>query len=132
MREILVFSGRLNFINKISAGVKTNDEKNKKISKKKLILNAEKSKVLIFKKGKNKKEKEKWKWGQEKIEEVKDFKYLGYFQKNRETKKHIRETFKKALIAMKQTWGIRQRRFKNNFERRMKKMFNSLVKSIMK
>nr|XP_034190794.1 uncharacterized protein LOC117609058 [Osmia lignaria] len=43
---------------------------------------------------------------------------------------HWRETAKKAMIVMKQTWGIGERRFKNNFERRMK-IYRSLVKSVM-
>lgn len=70
-------------------------------------------------------------WGNGKIEEVKEFKYLGYyFQKNWCWETHIRETVKKARITMAQVWGIWQRKFKNNFERKMK-MFKSLVKSIL-
>lgn len=42
----------------------------------------------------------------------------------------MKETVKRTMIALKQTWGIGQRRFKNNFERRMK-IYNCLVKSIM-
>lgn len=38
----------------------------------------------------------------------------------------MNETVKRMMIALKQTWGIGQRRFKNNFERRMK-IYNSLV-----
>lgn len=96
-----------------------------------LILNASKSKILIFKRGRSQKKKEDWKWGEEVIEEVKDFIYLGYhFQKNGGTEMHMRETVKKTMMAMKQTWGIGERRFKNNYMRRMK-IFESLVKSIM-
>ncbi|XP_046145525.1 uncharacterized protein LOC123988820 [Osmia bicornis bicornis] len=96
-----------------------------------LMLNAGKSKIIIFKKGRSQKKKEIWKWGEEELEEVKDFKYLGYhFQKNGRTEMHWRETAKKAMIVMKQTWGIGERRFKNNFERRMK-IYRSLVKSVM-
>lgn len=99
------------------------------LDKKQLTLNAEKSKVLIFNKGKNKKKKEEWIWGEEKIEEVKDFKYLRFhFQKNGSTETHMRETVKKAMIAMTQVWGIRK--FKNNFERRIM-LFSSLVGSIV-
>lgn len=91
-------------------------------------MNAEKSKVLIFKRRRSQKRREEWKWGEEKIEEVKDFKYLGYhFQKNGGSETHIRETVKKATSAMKQTWGNGERRFKNNYTRRMK-IFKSLVK----
>lgn len=42
----------------------------------------------------------------------------------------MKETVKRTMIALKQTWRIRQRRFKNNFEIRMK-IYNSIVKSIM-
>lgn len=38
---------------------------------------------------------------------------------------HIQETTKKAIIAMTQVWGIGQRKFKYNFERRMM-LFRSL------
>ena len=96
-----------------------------------LMLNARKSKIIIFKKGRCQKKKGIWKWGEEELEEVKDFKYLGYrFQKNGGTEMHWRETAKKAMIVMKQTWGIGERRFKNNFERRMK-IYRSMVKSVM-
>lgn len=94
-------------------------------------MNAEKSKALIFKRGRSQKRREEWKWGEEKIEEVKDFKYLGYhFQENRGSETHIRERVKKAMSTMKQTWGIGERRFKNNYTRRMK-IFKSLVKRSM-
>lgn len=60
--------------------------------------------MLIFKRGRDQKRKEVWKWGEEKIEEVKNFKYLGYhFQKNGRSETHIRETVKKTMSAMKQT-----------------------------
>lgn len=98
---------------------------------KELVLNAEKSKILMFKRGRSAKKKEEWKWGEEDIEEVKSFKYLGYnFQKNGGTETHVRETVKKAMMAMRQTWGIGERKFKNNFERRIK-IFECLVKSII-
>lgn len=54
------------------------------------------------------------------IEEVKEFKYLGYrFQRNGGPETHARETIKKSMIAMRQTRGLGQKRFKNNFERKM-------------
>lgn len=96
-----------------------------------MVLNVGKSKVVIFKKGRGKKEKEKWTWEEEELEEINEFKYLGFhFQRNRGTDTHIRETTKKTMIVMKQTWGIGQRRFRSSFERRMK-IYNSLVKSII-
>lgn len=58
---------------------------------------------MVFKKERGKK-KEEWSWKDKKLEEVKEFKYLGYiFQKNGEREAHIRETYKKARIVMGQT-----------------------------
>lgn len=72
-------------------------------------LNAERSKVLIFRKDRRNQIPEKWNWGQETIEEVKEFKYLSFhFQKNGTYEAHIRETVKKARIAMAQVWGIEE------------------------
>ena len=48
-----------------------------------LILNEQKSKLLVFKKGRSKKKKDEWKWGKKEIVGVKEFKHLGYhFQRN--------------------------------------------------
>ena len=75
-------------------------------------------------------QKREWKWREEEIEEVKEIKYLGYtLQKNGGTEKYIKERIKKATVAMKKTWSIGEKIFKDNFERRMK-IFNSLVGSI--
>lgn len=93
-------------------------------------LNANQSKLLIFKRGRSLKKKEDWKWGEEVIEEVKDFIYLGYHFQNGGTEIHMRETVKKTMMAMKQTRRIGERRFKNNYMRRMK-IFESIVKCIM-
>lgn len=41
-----------------------------------------------------------------------------------------RETAKKAMIMMRQTWRIGEGRFKNKFERRMK-IYGSLAESVM-
>ncbi|KMQ92546.1 hypothetical protein RF55_7448 [Lasius niger] len=50
-------------------------------------------------------------------------------QKNGGAEKHIVERLRRAMIAMKQTWSIGGRLFKDDYERRMK-MFNALVESI--
>lgn len=52
------------------------------------ILSSEKSKILVFENGKERKKKREWRWREEDIEEVKEFKYLGYVLeewRNRET-----------------------------------------------
>jgi len=67
----------------------------KYIDKKGLILSPEKSKVVVFERGRGKSRKREWKWGEEKVEEVKEIRYLGYImQKNGGAEKHKRETKK--------------------------------------
>ena len=51
-------------------------------------------------------------------------------QKNGGSEKHIEERIRRAMIAMKHTWSIGEKLFKEDFERRMK-MFKSLVGSIV-
>ena len=103
----------------------------KYVTRKKLVLNVEKSKVMVFRKGRGKKEEEIWTWGTERIEEVKQFKYLGYtFQRNNGPDIHIKERCKKAVIAMRQAWGIGKRLFQDQFVRRIM-LFDCLVKSIL-
>lgn len=100
------------------------------LEKKGLILSPEKSKVLVFEKGKGAKRKREWKWEEEKLEEVRELRYLGYIlQKNGRAEKQIKERMRKATIAMKRTWSIGERIFRDNFSRRMK-AFDSLVGSV--
>ena len=96
-----------------------------------LILSAEKTKkVMIFNKGPNAK-KEKWMWQGKELEEVKNFKYLGFiFNYKGNFKDHIAERKKKGIIAAKTTWGLGERKCKNEFKRR-RMLFNYLLKSVM-
>lgn len=95
-----------------------------------MIINAEKSKVLVFSKRDGNKEERKWKWKGESLEEVEEFKYLGYtFVKNNRDDVHIREVTKKAAGVMAQIWGIGERKFGGDWKRGIM-MFNILVKSI--
>ena len=56
--------------------------------------------------------------------------YLGYImQKDGGSSKHIEERIRRAKVAMKQTWSIGEKLFKENFERRLK-MFKALIGSI--
>lgn len=108
--------------------VERNAEKIQEISReKRLILSPEKTKVMVFEKRRGRVKKRIWKWGEEKLEEVKEIRYLGYIlQKNDGAEKHIMERRrKKAVIAMKKTWSIEERIFKEDYERRMK-MFEIL------
>lgn len=69
--------------------------------RKDLQLNVEKSKILCFRKGSRRKKIE-WKWEVELIEEVKEFKYLGYvLQKNEGNDGLVRDIKKKVNVIRK-------------------------------
>lgn len=65
------------------------------------------------------------------IEEVKDFKYLGYVVKeNGGQEGQIKESKKKGNIILKQVWGLGQRRFRDDFKSRIK-LFKYLVLGVI-
>lgn len=100
------------------------------LSKKRLTLNVEKSKIIVFENGKGRKKRREWRWREEIIEEVTEIKYLEYImQKNGGAEKHVIERFKRAMIAMKKTWSIGEKIFGNDYKRR-EKMFDALVGSV--
>lgn len=102
----------------------------KYIEKRGLMLNSEKSKVMVFEKGRGSARRREWKWGEDNIEEVKEMRYLGYIvQRNGGAEKHITERLRRATIALKITWSLGERIFKKDYERRMK-MFDALVGSV--
>ena len=69
------------------------------LDERKLTLNAMKSKIMIFGKGREKNKKTKWIWKGREIEIVKKFVYLGIrLQKNGQWKAHIRDRVKKAIF----------------------------------
>lgn len=104
----------------------------KYLGKKGLTLSAEKTKMLVFERGVGAgMRKREWKWGEERIEEVKQVKYLGVImQKNGRTRKHVEDRLKRATVAMKKAWSVGERIFKDSFGRRMR-MFQALVESVM-
>ena len=105
----------------------------KYFDEKEMCLNVEKSKILVFSRRDTKKNVRLWKWKREEIniEEVNEFKYLGYtFMKNNPDDAHIRTITKKATAIMAQVWGIGERKFGGDWERKMM-MFNVLVNSIV-
>jgi hypothetical protein len=57
----------------------------KYVRKKKLEVNVEKTKIMVFSKRKRKNEESEWKWEESKIERVSEFKYLGYTFNERAT-----------------------------------------------
>ncbi|OXU21778.1 hypothetical protein TSAR_002994 [Trichomalopsis sarcophagae] len=73
-----------------------------------LILSEEKTKVLVFYKGQNNKKK-KWFWEGKEIEEVVNFKYLGFiFNKDGSYKEQISELEKKRNCSGQKNMGIRR------------------------
>jgi hypothetical protein len=50
----------------------------KYVRKKKLEVNVDKTKMMVFNKRKRKSEENNWNWEGRKIEQVNEFKYLGY------------------------------------------------------
>ena len=83
---------------------------------------------MAFSKGKCRKKGE-WKCKDQEIEEVTEFKYLGYMFKYNKDEAHIQDIRKRAIAAMVQIWSIRKRKFEGDFRRRMI-MFNTIIKSI--
>ena len=68
---------------------------------KKLELSANKSKVMVFKKGGGKEKERIWWWGEEKIEEVKEYNYLGYvIERGGGDRGQVRERVRRARVAM--------------------------------
>jgi len=96
----------------------------------KLELSVEKSKVLIFGKGSREK-RVKLKWRGKDIEEVKEFKYLGFMFNNKGNYvEHIKELMRKGRMAIKKVWGLGERICKNDFIRRWN-LFKYLAQSVM-
>lgn len=85
----------------------------------------------MFERGRGRTKKRERKWGEEKVEVVKEIKYLVYtMQKNRGAENYILERIRRATIDMKMTWSIGERLFKDDYKRKMK-MFKALVDSMV-
>lgn len=71
------------------------------LDKKELGLNAEKTKIVRFRKGEGKMGKVEWRWKGKRIEEVGECKYLGYVVKrNGGQEKQVKERVEKAAAVM--------------------------------
>ena len=94
-----------------------------------MVLSTDKTKVMIFNRKGNSR-KGTWIWGNKKLEEVDDFKYLGFtFNCRGDYKSHMEELKNNGVLAAKKVWGLRER-CRGNLKRR--KMFlNYLFKSVM-
>lgn len=69
--------------------------------------------------GRKKKKTDKWVWGNKTIEEVENFKYLGFtFNREGNYVGHIKDLKRKGRIATNKIWGLGERICKNDFNRR--------------
>ncbi|XP_067217103.1 LINE-1 retrotransposable element ORF2 protein [Linepithema humile] len=101
------------------------------LDRKNLELNTEKTKIMRFRKGGGRWRKKVWRWKGKIIEEVKEFRYLGYIiQRNGGQGAQIRERVRKATTVMGQVWGIGKRRFGKDWGRRLW-LFDKLVWTVM-
>lgn len=101
------------------------------VKRKKLEVNVEKTKMMVFRKGKGRSREKEWKWEGEKIEKVKEFKYLGYMLNERNnSRSHVKEVVRKANKMLGRIWGIGERKFGHDVKRRLM-MFDSLIKSVL-
>jgi len=72
-----------------------------------------------------------WRWKGEKLEEVKEYTYLGYtLQRNGGQEAHVRGRVKKAAAIMGQVWGLGKRRFGKDWGKRLW-LFDKLVWTVM-
>lgn len=69
------------------------------VEKKNLIFHEEKSKFMVFKKGGERRKKMNWLWKGFRIEEVKEFKFLGYhFISCGKKREHIKILVKRQTV----------------------------------
>jgi len=83
-------------------------------------MNVGKTKIMRCRRGSGREAKRTWRWKGKIIEEVKEFKYLGYvLQKNRRQEAHIKDRVRRAATGMGQIWGLGKRRFGGDWGRRI-------------
>lgn len=93
-------------------------------------INAKKTKIMVFRKG-GKLEKTTWKLGENELEVVKSFRYLGfYFTTGNSMAKQSEELADKTVKTANLTWGLIRRAKRNRLKNRVYLM-NSLVKSVL-
>jgi hypothetical protein len=99
----------------------------KYVRKKKVEVKLEKRKMVVFNMRKRKSEENEWNWEGRKIEQINEFKYLGYTFNERATGKEI---VRKANKVVRGIWGIGERKWKGDFRRRMM-IFESIIENIL-
>jgi len=86
---------------------------------------------MRFKKGGGRMRKREWRWRGKGIEEVREFRYLGYtLQRNGEQEAHIRERIKRAAAVMGEVWGIGRRKFGKDWSGRLW-LFDRLIWTVL-
>lgn len=82
------------------------------LDRKRLVLNDNKTKIKRFRKEGGRLRKVDWRWKDKVIEEVNEFRYLGYvMQRSGGQQAHVREKVRRAALVISQVWGIGKRRF---------------------
>jgi len=96
-----------------------------------LELNREKTKVMRFRRGGGRMGRASWRWKGRKMEEVREFRYLGYtLQRNGGQEAHVRDRVAKAAAILGQVWGIGKRRFGRDWKRRVG-LFDTLIWTVL-
>jgi hypothetical protein len=99
----------------------------KYVRKKKLEVNVERTKMMVFKKRKKKSVENEWSWEGRKIVQVNEFKYLGSrFNERATDKAHIREIVRKANKVVGCVWGTGKRKWGDDFRKRVM-IFESMI-----
>lgn len=76
--------------------------------------------IMRCRRGGGRWKKMKLHWKEKELEEVKEFKYLGYIVKiNGGQEAHIRDRVRKGAMLLGQVWGIDKRRFGKDWGRRI-------------
>lgn len=101
------------------------------IERKGLELNVGKMKIMRFKKVGGRMKKREWRWRGKRLEEIKEFRYLGYtLQRNGGQEAHIKERIKRAAAIMGEVWRIGKRKFDKDWCRRLW-LFDRLIWTVL-
>lgn len=80
------------------------------VKRNRMQVNTAKTKVMVFRKGGRRSKKEKWTYGNEEIEEVGAYKYLGFwFTVKNSYSAQLKALAAKAQVATNAAWGIMKR-----------------------
>jgi len=87
------------------------------VNRKSLEVNVSKIKIVRFRRGGGRFGRRDWKWKGKKLEEVKEFRYLGYIlQRNGGQEAQVKERIKRAAAVMGKVWRIGKRKFGKDWE----------------